>query len=321
MCTAIHYTSANHHYFGRNLDFERSFGECVAITPRAVPLSFRALPALPHHYAMIGMAHVQDNTALYYDATNEAGLSMAGLLFSGNAVYQKPDPAARSNIASFELIPWVLGQCATVEQARKLLEGACITEEAFSPDLPPSPMHWLLADRTACLVLEALADGLHLYDNPTGVLTNNPPFPYQMTYLQNFMTLSPKPPENRAFPGQDTTLYSRGMGAMGLPGDFSSSSRFVKAAFLRAHSCSGSSEREGVHQFFHLLNAVAQVRGAVQLDSGDYELTLYSSCCNADEGIYYYTTYENSAITAVRLHDADLEGDHVLSFPLSSAAL
>lgn len=315
MCTAIFSPSGPHPYFGRNLDYERSFGESVAITPRNSPLTFRALPTLPRHHALIGMAHVVNRTALYYDATNEHGLSMAGLLFAGNAFYQKPDPNA-TNVASFELIGYLLGQCTTVDEAEILLQQINVTDEAFSPDLPPSPLHWMLADRTRCVVIEALKDGLHVHENPVGVLANNPPFPYQMTYLQHFSILSPKSPENRAFPSFNATPYSRGMGAIGLPGDFSSTSRFVKAAFLREHSHPGSTEREGVHQFFHLLQAVAQVRGAVELEDGELEYTLYSSCCNMDEGIYYYTTYENNAITAVRLRDTNLEDNQVVSIPL-----
>lgn len=320
MCTAIFSTAGPHPYFGRNLDYERSFGESVAITPRNVPLSFCALPTLTRHYAMIGMAHVANGTALYYDAINEHGLSMAGLLFAGNAFYQKPDPNA-ANVASFELIGYLLGRCTTVDEAEVLLRQVNVTDEAFSPDLPPSPLHWMLADRTRCVVIEALKDGLHVHENPVGVLANNPPFPYQMTYLQHFASLSPKSPENRAFPSHNAVPYSRGMGAMGLPGDFSSASRFVKAAFLREHSRSGPTEREGVHQFFHLLQAVAQVRGAVELEGGELEFTLYSSCCNMDEGIYYYTTYENNAITAVRLRDADLGGSQVVSIPLVTSDL
>ena len=314
MCTAIFSPSGPHPYFGRNLDYECSFGESVAITPRNSPLTFRALPTLPRHHALIGMAHVVNRTALYYDATNEHGLSMAGLLFAGNAFYQKPDPNA-TNVASFELIGYLLGQCTTVDEAEILLQQINVTDEAFSPDLPPSPLHWMLADRTRCVVIEALKDGLHVHENPVGVLANNPPFPYQMTYLQHFSILSPKSPENRAFPSFNATPYSRGMGAIGLPGDLSSASRFVRAVFHLHHSVYPQDEIPAVNQFFRILNTVYQTEGAVQVGT-QLEKTVYTCCYNTDQGIYYYTTYENPQITAVHLHREDLDGKFLIQYPL-----
>ena len=109
---------------------------------------------------------------------------------------------------------------------------------------------------------------------------------------------------------------SRGMGGMGLPGDLSSASRFVKAAFTKLNSLSGDSESESVSQFFHILGSVAQQRGCVVVENGEYEYTIYSSCVNTDRGVYYYKTYENSQITAVDLHRENLEGKVPVSYPL-----
>ena len=172
------------------------------------------------------------------------------------------------------------------------------------------------ADHHECITLESTKDGLHVYDNPAGVLTNNPPFPMQLFALNNYMQLSPKATGNHFAPNLPLNAYSRGMGAMGLPGDLSSQSRFVRAAFVRANSRSGESEAESVSQFFHILGSVEQQRGCCELDNGKYEITLYTSCCNADKGIYYYTTYENSQITAVDMHKEDMDGTELVSYPL-----
>ena len=106
------------------------------------------------------------------------------------------------------------------------------------------------------------------------------------------------------------------MGGIGLPGDLSSVSRFVKAAFTKLNSISGWSESESISQFFHILGSVAQQRGCVCMQEGIYEITIYSSCCNMDKGIYYYTTYENSQITAVNMYNEDLESEELVSYPL-----
>lgn len=105
------------------------------------------------------------------------------------------------------------------------------------------------------------------------------------------------------------------MGAMGLPGDYSSQSRFVRAAFVKENSLCGTTEAEEVSQFFHILRAVEQPRGSVRLERG-CEISRYASCCNLDRGIYYYTTYENSALSAVDLYREDLTGEALLSYPL-----
>lgn len=332
MCTAAVYKTKDF-YFGRNLDYEFPYGEEVTITPRNYPFSFRFLGEMKHHYAMIGMAHVAENYPLYYDAVNERGLGIAGLNFVGNAVYKDPilrktkgrvdenkDGAAEAeidNVAQFEFPLWLLGQCASVQEVRALLTQINITNTPFNEKYPVSQLHWMIADREETIVVEAVADGLHVYDNPVGVLTNNPPFLQQLFRLNDYRGLSPRQPKNTFAPGMELTSYSRGMGALGLPGDLSSASRFVRAAFVRGNSVSGDSETESVSQFFHILHSVEQQRGCCDVGGGKYEITIYTSCCNADKGIYYYTTYENHQITAVDLHAEDLDGAELSRYPLT----
>ena len=306
MCTAITFPAPDF-YFGRTLDYERSFGEEVTITPRSFPLPFREKDTLKHHYAIIGMASVQDGYPLYYDAVNEKGLAIAGLNFVGYADY-KPSVPGKDNIAHFELIPWLLGQCASVTEARNLLSRVNITDTPFSETVPPARLHWIIADRQQAITLESVKDGIRIYDNPGGVLTNNPPFDEQMFQLNNYMHLSPEPPRNRFSGKLPLQPYSRGMGALGLPGDLSSQSRFVRAAFTKLNALSGTSEAENVGQFFHILDTVSQTKGCCHLGGGEYEATIYTACCNASKGIYYYTTYENRRITAVDMRRELLDG-------------
>lgn len=314
MCTAATYRTKDH-YFGRTLDYEVSYGEEVVVTPRNFPFHFRHMGGLSSHYAIIGMATVAGEYPLYYDATNEKGLSMAGLNFPGNADY-KPLAEGKDNVATFELIPWLLGQCATVEEAKAYLARMNLANTPFSPQFPVSPLHWIIADRDCAITVESVREGIRIYDNPVGILTNNPPFDYQMTNLTNFMSLSTEPPENHFSDQLDLTPYSRGMGMLGMPGDLSSASRFVRVAFTKLHSVSGTSESESISQFFHILGSVAQQRGCVHMGEGKYEITIYTSCCNTDRGIYYYTTYENSQITGVDLHREDLNGQQLSRYPL-----
>lgn len=314
MCTAATYKTKDF-YFGRTLDYEFSYGEEITVTPRNYPFKLRHAGELKNHYAIIGMAHVAENYPLYYDGINEKGLGMAGLNFVGNAFYGEP-VSGKTNIAQFELIPWILGQCASVKEAKELLGKLEIVNTPFGERYPVSSLHWLIADREESITVESVREGLKVYDNPVGVLTNNPPFEQQMFGLNRYMHLSPRDPENLFSAELPLKTYSRGMGAMGLPGDLSSSSRFVRVAFTKMNSRSGDSESESISQFFHILGSVDQQRGCCELKDGKYEITIYTSCCNADRGIYYYTTYENHQITAVDMHREKLDGHELSRFPL-----
>ena len=313
MCTAATYKTRDF-YFGRTLDYEFSYGDEVVVTPRNFPFRFRNGGSLDSHFALIGMACVMGDSPMYYEAVNEKGLGMAGLNFVGNACYNDPRPGA-DNIAQFEFIPWILGQCANVDAARALLAKINLTNVPFSPELPVAQLHWIIADRNGAITVESVKDGLKIYDNPVGVLTNNPPFDQQLFNLNNYMALSPKSPENRFSDALPLKTYSRGMGALGLPGDLSSQSRFVRVAFTKMNSLSGDGEAESVSQFFHILGSVDQQRGCCELDEGVYEITLYTSCCNADKGVFYYTTYDNHQISAVDMHHEDLDASALVRYP------
>ncbi len=314
MCTAVTYHTKDH-YFGRNLDLEYSYKETVTITPRNYPFKFRQAKEITKHYAIIGMAYVMDNYPLYYDAINEKGLGMAGLNFPQNACYKEINNAL-DNIAPFEFIPWILSQCANINEAIELLNKINIANINYSEELPASPLHWIIADKEKAITVECVKDGLKIYDNPVGVLTNNPTFDIQMFNLNNYMSLSTEAPCNNFAKNLNLETYSRGMGAIGLPGDLSSSSRFVKATFTKMNSLSGDSESESISQFFHILESVYQQRGCVHMNNDKYEITIYSSCCNLDKGIYYYITYENNQITAVNMHKENLDSTKLINYDL-----
>lgn len=317
MCTAVTYQTKDF-YFGRTLDYEFSFGEEVVITPRHYPFAFRHQGSMKSHYAMIGMAHVAGNFPLYYEAVNEKGLGMASLNFVGNARYFEED-RCKDNLAQFEFIPYILATCSTVQEAKDALENINITSEPFAEQFPVAQLHWIIADKSGAITVESVEKGLKIYDNPVGVLTNNPQFPEQMFALNNYMHLSAKQPENTFLKNIPLAKYSRGMGALGLPGDLSSQSRFVRAVFSKMNSISDSSEAESVGQFFHIMDTIAQIRGCCELENGEYEITIYTSCCNADKGIYYYTTYGNRQITGVNMFAENLDGTQPVRYPLAAS--
>lgn len=309
MCTAISFSD---HYFGRNLDLEYCYREAVTVTPRNFPL--RSGSPSTQHLAIIGIATVSRNYPLYYDGVNEAGVAMAALSFPGNACYGTA-PKKQHAIAPYDLIPWVLGQVTDARQAARLLQSTSLTDTPFSPELPLTDLHWFFCDSTCSFTAEPGKNGLVITPNPVGVLTNNPPFDYHLHNLCNYMRLSECDPANTFAPGIPLRPYSNGMGAMGLPGDLSSASRFIRAAYTKLHCLQPDGELACVNQVFHILGSVAQQEGCVRV--GDqYEKTQYSCCCSTHQGIYYYTTYENAQPTAVHLRHERLDGKELVTYPL-----
>lgn len=309
MCTAI----SDGHLFGRTLDLEYSYNEKIVILPRNYGFTISG-QNIRYHPAMIGVAHIANGYPLYYDAINEHGLGVAGLNFPGNAVYTEPKPD-KHNVPSFELIPWLLSKCDSTDSAEKLLCDTVITNTSFSPDLPPTPLHWIIADKNRAITVEQTKDGLNIFDNTPGVMTNSPVFPYHLLRVADYMSLDSAVRENTLCQKLKLEAYSRGMSAMGLPGDYSSSSRFVRAVFAKFHT---TQAEDWVNRFFHVMDTVSVPKGCVKTDSGKDVYTVYTSCADLESLVYYFKTYDNPTVRGVRLTEALANAGEIISFPMNS---
>ena len=300
MCTAFT-LKGDAMYFGRNMDIEYGFGEAVVITPREYSMETKLRGVIRGRYAMIGMGNVTGGYPLYAEAANERGLCMAGLNFPGSAVYLKEAREGCVPVTPYELIPLVLGSCAGVGEARALLETVDIVDIPFSPAMPTAPLHWIVADSDESIVLERTEEGMRIYDNPFGVLTNNPPFPFHRENVRQYINLRAGRPENAMCPDMELSPFGQGAGAMGLPGDYSPASRFAKTVFCKMNSVCGRDRDSMVSQVFHILDAVAMVSGSVITGEGKPDVTTYSCCIDTASGDYYYKTYGNNRLTRVEL--------------------
>lgn len=247
MCTSLTLPLAGRtHLFGRTLDLDAHFGEGVTLTPRdyrppcVADCDSVTDPVWPReHHVLLGMATVVEGYPLYAEAMNDKGLYMAGLRFARNAVYvshDTPHEAGRLDLAPWELIPYLLGRYENLDEVREALCGIRLVDKPFLlPDgkhIPPAPLHWHIAhkDREQSLVVESTERGLEIYDNPAGVLTNDPPFPGQLTAAAPYLWLTPQ----RVGGAVETRPARTDHGeALSLPGDYTSTSRFVRAAYLR----------------------------------------------------------------------------------------
>ncbi len=313
MCTAISY-NADSHYFGRTLDLEYSYNESVVITPKNYIFNFRDLDETANnHYAIIGIGIIMGNYPLYYDAVNEKGLGIAGLNFPNNAHYfdNKED---KINVASFELIPYILSHCENLSDAMAKFEQINITKTQFSENLPTSPLHWIVSDKTGSFVAEQTKDGMKIYDNPFGVMTNNPPFYKHLKSLEKYVNLSPSDAGVEINDKLTLSDYAAGMGALGLPGDMSSSSRFIRACFITKNAKRYDNKADNIEQFFHIMDYISMIDGCVILKNGAFDKTVYTSCCDTATGVYYYTTSCNRRINSVKLHSENLNGEKLIQY-------
>lgn len=310
MCTAVSFNFSNR-LFARTLDLDSSYGEEVIFTPRGFRLEFKHGAAMSEHYAILGAGKIFDGTPLYFDAFNEAGLAAAALNFPTRAAYFAKKEG-RVNVASYELIGFVLSRCANLSEAKGLLSTVNITEDAFSEDLPTTPLHWIISDKTGAVTLESTESGVKVYENPVGILTNSPEFSYHIAHLSDFLRLDSVPPENEIYPSAELSRYSGGLGAMGLPGDFSSSSRFVRAVFLKGHSLG-----DNISHAFHVMENISVPKGAVIKENGKPFFTVYTSVADMNERVYYFTTAESRRIRAVKMNDALMDTERLASFSMS----
>lgn len=272
MCTAINFEGL----FGRTLDVENGYGEQIVLAPKNYPFKLRNGTILNQHFAVLGMAAVNEKVPLYFDAVNEKGLAAAGLNFPEFAVYNQRRQG-KFNLASFELISYVLATCDSVVRAKTVLQNINITNENFSAQMPTTPLHFIFADKWESITVEPVDEGLKVYQNETGVLTNAPTFLEHLENLEKYNT---------------------------IPGDTSSTSRFVRVA----HFKKTAKKEQSVAQFFSVLGTVNRPR-----EENERQHTLYTSCIDLEKGNYLVKAYDGG-LSAVEINKEDLNGEKLLAW-------
>lgn len=304
MCTGIRYSDGNGNlYLARNLDWTSGYGERVVVTPTGyAPKSpFGAVPSVKH--ATIGMGIVVADTPLYFDCGNDAGLAVAGLNFPGYAQYAPTPVDGATNVAAYEFPFWVASQFATVDEAEAALQHVAIVDKPINEQFPSSLLHWIIGDATRAIVVEYTPDGMHVFDDDVDVLANQPGFAWHHENLRNYLNTSPDFPKETVLGRASLTPFGSGSHMRGIPGDYYSPSRFVRAAYVNEHYPTKSNEEENVSRAFHTLQQVAMVDGCAAMGSGEFEKTIYTGLFSSATNTYYWNTYDDPAIQSVALAD------------------
>ena len=305
MCTAVRFTDTQGHMFwGRNYDWNVTYGETPVIMPKGFPLKREFGPTEPAKYAAIGMAIINDGYPLFFNCGNEAGLAIGGLNFAQYSQLEQEPIEGKNNLAAYELPAWVGANFATVDEVEEALKNVALVAKAPDENLGVATLHWMISDAKRSIVVESRADGMHVMDDPVDVLTNQPSLEWHLENLRSYVTATSDFPANAQWGRAELAPYGAGAGMRGIPGDCYSPSRFVKVAYLNAHYPAKDSEADNVVRMFRTLEGVAMVEGAARMGNGDFERTLYTSCFSGQTGRYYWSTYDDPAIRYVSLADA-----------------
>ncbi|WP_066462043.1 choloylglycine hydrolase [Sanguibacter suarezii] len=313
MCTGIRFSDGQDNlYLARNLDWTSGYGQQVVLTPTGyAPRSpFGAVGSIEH--ATIGMGIVEEDTPLYFDCGNDAGLAIAGLNFPGYAAYASGPVEGAVNVAAYEFPLWVASQFASVDEVEAALQDVVIVDKPINDKYPSSLLHWIIADATRSIVVEYTSDGMHVFDDDVDVLTNQPGFAWHHENLRNYLNTSPEFPEETVLGRAHLTPFGSGSHMRGIPGDYYSPSRFVRAAYVNAHYPTKGNEEENVSRAFHTLQQVAMVDGCAAMGSGEFEITIYTGLFSSRTSTYYWNTYDDPRIRSVAMAEHPTDGDKLV---------
>ncbi|MGL5152815.1 MAG: choloylglycine hydrolase [Clostridium sp.] len=318
MCTALSIKSnENKHFFGRNMDLAYNFNQSILIIPRNY--NFKDIvtgDTITNGNAIIGMGTIIDNHAVLADGMNEKGLACAGLNFARYSHYEENETPGKKNIPPYDFIHWVLSNHETVTEVKATIKNIELIARPINKNTPLPTLHWMIADKTGkSIVVEKTKTSFAVYDNPVGVMTNNPTFDWHLTNLNEYITITPNFPKETNWSDLTLKPLGVGIGGRGIPGDYGSASRFVRIAYLRSHMTALENDVAAISQFFNMLDYVKMVKGGAITNDNLEDLTLYSSCMNQEKGIYYYKTYNNNRINAVDMNKEDLDASEVKIFP------
>lgn len=314
MCTGVRFTDdKGNFYFGRNLDWCEEYGQGFVITPTGAKIPSPYLGTMPLKHPVIGVAIVVDNTPLYLDCANNAGLGVAGLNFPGYAHFADEPIDDTTNIAVYEFPLWLCANFGSIAEVKEALKDVTLVAKPINDTYPVAMLHWLVCDKEGSLVVEATKEGIEVYDDELDVLTNQPGYPWHRENVRNYLALSNSYPDKPlTWSRADLVPFSSGSMMLGLPGAFDPISRFVRASYLNAHYPTKSGETANVMRLFHTLGGVAMCEGGSRMSNNQFEYTLYSDCYSMATGTYYYKSYDDFTINQCCINDYDVAGDEVI---------
>ena len=266
---------------------------------------------------IMGIGSLIDGYPLFAEAMNGDGLCIAGLNYPGNAYYHEKIEENKINLAPYELINYLLIHAKNVDEVKEISKNIHLVAKSFKEGLPLSYLHYLISDKDKSIVLEPDKDGIKIYDNPYEVLTNNPSFPFHLENVKQYGNLSNKYYLNNLTSKSDLKPFCIGLNTHGLPGDFSSPSRFIKTLYLKEKVEENlTSEEELINEAFHIFESVSVIKGSALTSENKSEITIYTSVLDPFNFVYYYKTYEDLSVKSVAFKNITFDKKNIVYFKL-----
>lgn len=331
MCTGIRLSASDNSVIhARTMEFAVDVESNVIVSPRGfarkgTTLDGKAGLAWKTKYANVGANAL--GMPIVVDGLNEMGLAIGLFYFPGYAGYMAYDPAkADKTLAPWELGSWILDNCASVSQVRRAIGDVVVADVVLEQWKFVPPVHFVVHDVTGeSIVIEYVGGKLNIHENPLGVMSNSPTFDWHMTNLNNYVNFSMTNAPAQEIGGVPLIAFGQGSGMLGLPGDFTPPSRFVRAAAFSHSVLPSKTGRDAVIQAFHILNQFDIPKGAARDHEKDEhgnvlaDYTIWTSASDLKAKQFHFRTYENSQIRMVDLTKVDLDAKDLVTFSMTGS--
>ncbi len=330
-CTGIRLSAADGSVIhARTLEFGFDIQSSVLVVPRGYARTATTPDGKPgmkwtSKYAVVGASGA--GLPYIFDGHNEKGLAVGTFYFPDTPQYMPYNGAeASKSLAPWELGSWLLENFASVDEVKANIGKVTVPAVYFSDWKMVPPVHHIVHDASGkSITVEYLNGKLTVTDNPLGVLTNAPTFDWHMTNLRNYVNLSPKDLSEKQFGPIKVSPTGIGSGLLGMPGDMTPPSRFVRAAAFSQSLYPSDTGYAAVLQAFHLLNNFDIPHGAARTLERDAkgnpmaDYTLWTSANDLKAKRFYFRTFENSQIRMVDLMSMDLNAKDIKSISMKGS--
>lgn len=320
MCTSITFKTDDHvNMLARTMDFALLLAPVMTVIPRNFSWQSIYERVSPEpQFAFAGLSRSFDGeNYVFADGINEAGLACAVLYFPGYASYTNSVAEGKDNLAPHEVVQWILTSFNNLDAVKTAVMNVNLVETPLPFLGTTPPLHWIVTDESgASIVIEPLEDGIKVYDNPIGVMTNSPDFNWHLTNIRNYIGIRPKQLDDITVNGVTFKPFGQAAGTFGLPGDFTPPARFIRTVFNRNAMRKITGEEEAIKAVYHILANVDIPRGSVITAQDSYDFTQHTSCMVCQSRTYYFKTYDNNQLNKLELMKENLDGSEPLTWPV-----
>ena len=298
-------TKDDKHFLARTMDFTMDMTDAIILVPRKKKFitSDMHSDTITTKYSFLGIGRISNSAPITFDGINEKGLTGAALYFPDYAAYEDDKKKGTTAVDPDKIVPVILGVAADLDEVAEQFRDKISIINNPDPFLDTEPpMHFIFTDTSGkCLIIEPRESGIDIIEDSIGVLANSPDYRWHETNLTNYYSVKPTQHAPTEILGKRFSAVGEGSGTLGIPGDYTPPSRFIRTALGKQYTTQPETEEEAVTTAHHILETVSVPRGIVVADTGESDYTSYASYMCADSLTYYFSTHNNQRIQKITL--------------------